>query len=55
MNEPAIDQPLVYSEQPSADSRVPAYLGLEVVALRSASWNQLEAWLRSIDGLRRAA
>ena len=26
-----------------------------MVALRSASWNQLEAWLRVINALRRAA
>jgi len=26
-----------------------------VVALRSGSWNQLDAWLRSIDELRRSA
>jgi hypothetical protein len=28
---------------------------LRVAALRSASWNQMDAWLRSIDALRRAA
>ena len=28
---------------------------LEVAALRSASWNQLDAWLRSINGRRQAA
>ena len=26
-----------------------------MVALRSASWNQLEAWLRAVDTLRMAA
>jgi hypothetical protein len=48
----------VQAAQPDRDEfRGPKFLTLveEEVSLNFASWNPLDAWLRQIEGLRRAA
>jgi hypothetical protein len=43
------------SEVSARRSRTAARLKTSVVSLNLASWNQLDGWLRQIEGLRRAA
>jgi hypothetical protein len=38
-----------------SDGKLLMALDCEVVSLNFASWNQLDGWLRRVDGLRRAA
>jgi hypothetical protein len=50
-----VGEPEGHSHLPENHRATPARANRELVSVNFASWNQLERWVRNIDGLRRTA